>query len=154
MNINVTERDTFFICGCFVETTPQQNDSDISALYDDFFSNKKEDILTALHGNQKGYYGLSWYTRAHEQYCYLLGMKIGPDNIIPQNYTLKEIVKTTYAVASFPKGEDIIKAWTDFFYTEIPKAGLKVNEDYNLYFEYYPDHVQGEFELWVPVVKL
>jgi HD-GYP domain-containing protein (c-di-GMP phosphodiesterase class II) len=51
------------------------------------------------------------------------------------------------------KGYDIIKAWNEFFYDEIPKAGYKVNEEYNLYFEFYPQSVNGEFELWVPVVK-
>jgi len=86
-------------------------------------------------------------------YCYLLGLEVGQENTTPEHAILKRVPKTTCAMARFQQGEDIMKSWTDFFYYEIPKAGFKVNEEYNLYFEYYPKSVQGEFELWVPVVK-
>jgi predicted transcriptional regulator YdeE len=153
MEINLVEKEAFFICGYSVETTLVQNDKDVSALYDDFFRNGKEAILMNLNGSKKGYYGLSWYTQGHERYCYLLGMEIGQENTAPENAVLKNIPKTTYAMARFPHGEDILKAWNEFFYNEIPKTGFKVNEGHNLYFEYYPGSVYGEFELWVPVVK-
>ncbi len=153
MDINIMERDTFFICGYLVETTLEQKDKDVSALYGDFFYNSKDTILMTLKGSKKGYYGLNWYTKGHERYCYLLGIEVEQDIIAPVNSILKEIAKTTYAVARFPKGEDIIKVWTEFYYNEIPKVGLKVNQEHNLYFEYYPYNVNDEFELWVPVVK-
>jgi predicted transcriptional regulator YdeE len=153
MEINLKEKDTFFICGYSVETTSVQNDRDVSALYSDFINNGKEALLTNLKGSKKGYYGLSWYTQGHERYCYLLGIEVGQENMAPENAVLKKVPKTIYAVAHFPKGEDMIKAWTEFFYNEIPKAGLRVNEEFNLYFEYYPGSVYGEYELWVPVVK-
>lgn len=154
MEINLVIKDTIFICGYSVETTSAQNDKDVSALYSDFFNNDKEAILMNLKGSKKGYYGLSWYTQGHEQYCYLLGIEVGQENTTPYNAFLKKILRATYAVAHFPQGEDIIKAWTEFFYNEIPKAGFRVNEEHNLYFEYYPGSVNGEFELWVPVVKV
>ena len=153
MDINLVEKDTFYICGYSVETTLAQNDEDVSALYDDFFRNGKEEILMNLNGSKKGYYGLSWYTQGHERYCYLLGIEVGQENTAPENAALKEVPKTKYAMARFPQGEDIIKAWTEFFYNEIPRAGFEVNVVHNLYFEYYPNSVHGEFELWVPVVK-
>lgn len=153
MDISIVERETFFICGYLVETTLEQNNKDISALFDDFFDNCKESILMKLKGSKKGYYGLSWYIEDHKRYCYLLGIEVEQENIAPEISVIKELVKTQYAVARFPNGEDIIKSWTNFFYTEIPKAGFKVNEEYNLYFEYYPYNVNGEYELWVPVVK-
>lgn len=153
MKINLVEKETFFICGYSVETTLKQNDNDVSILYDDFFRNGKEAILMNLEGSKKGYYGLSWYTQCHERYCYLLGVEVRQENTAPQNAVLKKVPKTTYAVVRFPQGEDIIKAWTEFFYNEIPTAGFKVNEEHYLYFEYYPDIVYGEFELWVPVVN-
>jgi predicted transcriptional regulator YdeE len=56
-------------------------------------------------------------------------------------------------VARFTKGENIIKAWTEFYYNEVPKTRYIVNEEQNLYFEYYPTNVNGEYELWIPVVK-
>jgi predicted transcriptional regulator YdeE len=154
MNIEIVERSTFCICGYWIETTLEQNDKDVAALYDDFFSNGKEEILMKLQGSKKGYYGLSWYTQSHERYCYLLGIEVEQKNIAPENTILKELVKTTYAVARFPKGENIIKAWTEFFYHAIPDAGFHVNAEYNLYFEYYPSSVKDEFELWVPVVSV
>lgn len=153
MEIHILERETFWICGYLVETTLAQKDKDVSALYDDFFHNDKEAILMNLDDSKKGYYGLSWYTKGHEQYNYLLGLEVGQENTAPENAVLKEIPKTTFAVARFPQGEDIIKAWTEFFYNEIPKAGFKVNAEYNLYFEYYPESVQGNYELWVPVLN-
>lgn len=152
MEIKLVERDTFFMCGYAVETTSDQNDNDISALYSDFFSSGKESVLKNLKGSQKGYYGLSWYTQGHRQYYYMLGMEVGQDNTVPPNAVIKKVPKTTYARAHFRQGEDIIKAWTEFFYNEIPKAGFAVNEEHNLYFEYYPDSVNGQYELWVPVV--
>lgn len=153
MEINLAEKETFFICGYSVETTLAQNDKDVSALYDDFFRNSKEAILLNLNGSKKGYYGLSWYTQGHERYCYLLGIEVGQENAVPEYAVLKKVPKTTYAMACFPKGEDILKAWNEFFYNEIPQAGFKVNEEHNLYFEYYPSSVNGEYELWAPVVK-
>ncbi len=151
MNIEIVERGTFCICGYWVETTLEQNDKDVAALYNDFFSNGNEEILTELQGSKKGYYGLSWYTEDHKRYCYLLGIEVAPKNIAPENSILKVIPSTPYAMARFPKGEDIIKAWTDFFYHAIPDAGYSIDADYNLYFEYYPSSVKDEFELWVPV---
>jgi len=153
MEIHIKERDTFYICGYCVETTLAQNDDDVSALYDDFFDNQKDAILMKLNDCKKGYYGLIWNTKDHERYCYLLGVEVGQENTAPENAVLKKVSSTKYAVASFPQGEDIIKAWTEFFYKEIPKAGFRVNDEDNAYFEFYHDGVQGEFELWVPVVK-
>ena len=154
MDINLVEKETFFICGYSVETTLEQNDKDVSALYDDFFQSGKEALLMNLEGSKKGYYGLSWYSQGHERYCYLLGLEVGHEDTVPGDAIMKVVPKTIYAMARFPQGEDIIKAWTDFFYNTIPRAGYKVNNEYNLYFEFYPGSVRGEFELWVPVVKL
>ena len=153
MKIDIIKKDTFFICGYTVETTLEQNDKDVSILYDDFFNSHKEEILMNLKGSKKGYYGLSWYTQGHEKYCYLLGVEVGQEATAPQNAVLKKVPKTAYAMARFPQGENIINAWTEFFYNEIPKARFEVDEEHNLYFEYYPDSVYGEFELWVPVIK-
>ena len=153
MDINLIEKETFYICGYSVETTLVQNDQDVSALYDDFFGNSKEAILMSLTGSRQGYYGLSWYTQGHDRYNYLLGIEVGQENIAPEHAVIKKIPKTTYAMVHFPQGEDIIRAWTEFFYHGIPEIGYQVNEEQNLYFEYYPYSVKGQYELWVPVVK-
>lgn len=152
MEICVVKRDLLTVCGYCVETTSAQNDADISALYNDFFSSSKEELLLAMKGAQKGYYGLSWYTQAHERYCYLLGVAVGEGNSAPENAMIKKAPSSTYARACFKQGEDIIKAWKEFFYEEIYKAGLTIDSELNVYFEYYPHSVHGDYELWVPVV--
>lgn len=153
MKLSILEKNTFYICGFYVETNASQNDKDIESLYHDFFDGGNETNLLELPGKKSGYYGLTWYTQGHEKYCYLLGFEVDQSNSIPQNALLKEIPKAKYAMVSFAQGTDIIEAWTEFFYKAIPQAGYSVNEDQNLYFEYYPDSVNGSFELWVPVVK-
>ena len=150
--MRIVERDTFFICGYVVETTAAQNDEDLSALFADFFDNDHELDLLELKGSKKGYYGLSWYTQEHEKYCYLLGIEVGDHNEPPQNTQIKTLTRTTYAVEGYSHDKGVIEAWNEFFFTDIPQAGLAPNDDYNLYFEYYPKDVRGDFELWVPVI--
>ena len=151
--MKLIERETFYICGYAVETTAARNDNDVSALYKDFFDTDKETVLLQLTGSKKGYYGLSWYTQGHEKYCYLLGIEVGKENKPPENALLKEVTKTVYAVGCYPDGKDVIEAWNELFYTDIPNGGYSPNEQFNLYFEYYPEDVKRAFELWVPVVK-
>ena len=151
--MKLVERETFYICGYAVETTAAQNDKDVSELYRDFFHKDKEAALLRLPGGKKGYFGLLWYTQGHERYCYLLGIEVNKESEPPENALLKTIAKTVYAVACYPHDKDTIEAWYEFFYTDIPNSGYAPNERQNLYFEYYPERVHGDYELWVPVVK-
>ncbi len=153
MDVSAVKKDAFYICGYCVETTAAQNDADISALYDDFFGSGKEGVLLALDGAKKGYCGLSWYTQGHEKYCYLLGIEVGPDNETPENAVIKQVPEAVFAAARFTRADDIMKAWNEFFYNEIPKRGWSVNGELNVYYEYYPESVSGDYELWVPVVN-
>ena len=151
--MKIIERDIFSICGYAVETSAEQNEDALTKLYDDFFGSDKESILRQLIGCKKGYYGFMWYTQGHEKYCYLLGIEVAEDNKPPENAILKTTVKTTYAVACYPYDKDAIEAWGEFFYTDIPNEGYVVNEELNFYFEYHPDSIDGDYELWVPVLK-
>ena len=151
--MDLIKRKTFYICGYAVETTAAQNDADISALFKDFFSTGKEAALLRQYGGKKGYYGLSWYTQNHERYCYLIGIEVGKENEPPETALIKKLETTLYAVARYPHDKDVKEAWNEFFYTDIPKEGYAPNAPYNLYFEYYPESVHGDYELWVPVVK-
>jgi predicted transcriptional regulator YdeE len=151
--MKLIERETFHICGYGVETNAAQNDEDLSKLYNDFFDSDKESILLRLQGSKRGYYGLMWYTQGHEKYCYLLGIEIGGESEPPENAMLKTAVKAVYAVASYSHDKDGIEAWNEFFYVDIPKEGYAPDEKQNLYFEYYPESVDGDYELWVPVIK-
>ena len=94
-----------------------------------------------------------WYTQGHEKYCYLLGIEVGGECAPPNDAILKTIPKTTYAVACYPHNKDAIEAWGEFFFTDIPNEGYTPNEKLNQYFEFFPESVEGDYELWVPVVE-
>lgn len=148
------ERDAIHICGYVVETDARHNADDLSNLYKDFFDNNKESLLLSLHGSKKGFYGLMWYTQGHEKYCYLLGIEVGRECEPPADSVLKTIPETTYAVSNYSHEKDAIEAWGEFFFTDIPSEGYAPNEQLNLYFEFFPESVEGDYELWVPVVKV
>lgn len=151
--MQLIERDTIYIFGYVVETTSAQNNKIISELYNTFFESDKEATLLSLKGSKRGYFGLMWYTQGHEKYCYLLGIEADKENTLPTGAQLKTISKAIYAVAHYPYDKDIIEAWNEFFYITIPGEGYLPNEEQNLYFEFYPKSVHGNYELWVPVVK-
>ena len=146
-------REAFCICGYAVETTAAENGEDLTKLFKDFFDNDKETILQGLRGSKKGYYGLMWYTHGHEKYFYLLGIEMDKENEPPENALLKVVPKTTYAVAFYQHDKDPIEAWGEFYYTDIPNEGYAVDEELNIFFEYHPKSVDGDYELWVPVVN-
>lgn len=151
--MKLIERDPLHICGYAVETDATQNANDLSALYKDFFGNHKDALLRSLHGSKKGFYGLMWYTQGHEKYRYLLGIEVGGECGPPAGGILKTIPKTVYAVSCYPHEKDAVEAWGEFFFTDIPNEGYAPNEQLNLYFEFFPESVEGEYELWVPVVR-
>lgn len=151
--MEIIERGAFHICGYAVETDAAHNADVLSKLYRDFFDNDKESVLLNLDGSKKGFYGLMWYTQGHEKYCYLLGIEVGGGCEPPDNAVLRTVPKTTYAVARYLHDKDILEAWDEFFFTDIPNEGYAPNEQFNLYFEFYPENVKGDYELWVPVVK-
>lgn len=151
--MKLIKRDTLHICGYVVETDAAQNADDLNKLYKDFFDSGLEAVLLNLQGSKKGFYGLMWYTQGHEKYCYLLGIEVGEKCEPPDNTILKTIPKTTYAVAHYPHDKDAIEAWAEFFFTDIPNEAYTPNESLNLYFEFFPESVDGNYELWVPVLK-
>lgn len=151
--MQITERDALHICGYAVETTAAQSAEDLSRLFEDFFSGGRESVLRKMPGSQTGFYGLMWYTQGHEKYCYLLGVAVGEGCEAPEGAMLRTVPETTYAVAEYPRGKDAVEAWTEFFFTDIPREGYAPNAQLNLYFEFFPERVTGDYALWVPVVK-
>jgi predicted transcriptional regulator YdeE len=152
--IHFTERDEFKICGYSVETTLADSEKDVNDLTDRFFSDGKSDAVDQISTKDKtGHYGLMWYTQGHERYRYLIGKETDSSCILPPGLELKTITKAEYAVASFPRGYDNTKAWTDFFFRDIPEAGYSPDFAHGFFFEFYPDGLDGEFELWTPIIK-
>lgn len=89
MQIRFIDKTIFQIYGYSVETSLEESEQDVAALYSDYFSTEKSSLIDNVAKNKAAeYYGLMWYLEGHERYR-----------------------------------------------------------------EYYPDGVDGNYELWTPVVK-
>ena len=154
MQIRFIDKTDFQICGYSVETSLEESNQDVAALYSDYFSSGKATLIDNIaKGNATEYYGLMWYLEGHKRYRYLLGKEIPNLSMTPNEAEIKEIPSALYAVASFEKDYDGVKAWTDFFFEAIPQAGYAPDYNHGFFFEYYPNGVNEEYELWTPVVK-
>ena len=149
MEIKLVERSEFIIGGFSIETTLVNSNRDTEILYNDF-NNGKMELLSNFTKNTKEYYGVLWYTKLHESYKYLIGQEIIEKT---KDFEIKIIPKGMYAYSKFPKDYDGIKAWTEFYEEGIPKTGYKPKEKDDIAFEYYPNGLNGEYELWSLVEK-
>ena len=74
MKIRFVDRPGFQIVGYSVETSLDESEKDLAALYGDYFdSEKASSIDTVAKQNAAAYYGLMWYLQGHTRYRYLLG---------------------------------------------------------------------------------
>lgn len=154
MQICFIDKADFQICGYSVETSLEHSNQDVAALYSDYFSSGKAAVINSVAKNSVAtYYGLMWYLEGHERYRYLLGKETTNLSVVPSKAELKEIPAALYAVASFEKDYDAVKAWTDFFFEAIPQAGYAPDYEHGFFFEYYPGGANENYELWTPVVK-
>ena len=155
MQIRFIDRAAFQICGYSVETSLDESSKDVAALYNDYFSSEKTTLIDSMAKNKSAeYFGLMWYLEGHERYRYLLGKETGCPSTIPAGAEIKELPAALYAVASFEKDYDGVKAWTDFFFEAIPHEGYAPDYEHGFFFEFYPDGVNGNYELWTPVRRI
>ena len=154
MQIRFINKADFQIIGYSIETSLNESGKDVEALYNDYFNTEKTALIDNVAKNKAAeYYGLMWYLEGHERYRYLLGKETVNPTAIPVKAELKEMPSALYAVASFDKDFDGVKAWTYFFFETLPKTGYAPNYEHGFFFECYPDGVNGNYELWTPVVK-
>ena len=154
MQIRFMDKASFQICGYSVETSLDESSKDVEDLYNDYFNTEKATLIdNAARIKATEFYGLMWYLQGHERYHYLLGKETVNLTVIPSKAELKEIPAAFYAVATFDNDYDSVKAWTDFFFEAIPQAGYAPDYEHGFFFEFYPDGVDGKYELWTPVVK-
>lgn len=151
MKTRIVERDAFSICGYAVETSLENNNHDISKLYEKFQNEKYDSILKQLPGCEIGYYGLEWYTEGHKSFFYLLGKSVGKTAVPPKEAIIKHIPAAKYIVAEIQAETNIVDAWAEFFYKVIPDLGYEVDEQYGYYFEYYQNGISGDCDLWTPI---
>ena len=153
MDVKVVRIEEDITIGGFsVESTLENNAQDLDLLYNDFLYNGKKEILNSITKNKHEFYDVIWYTVLHKKYKYLLGQK-ADSKIDEGNMDFKIIPEGTYCKSKFPAKYDGIKAWTDFYSLEIPQTGYKPKEIDDIAFEYYPNGLDGEFELWSLVEK-
>ena len=154
MDVKLVKMEKRIIAGFSVETTLETNSKDIGELYNDFLNNGKKELLQNISNNASEYYGVIWYTELHKKYVYLIGQKINDNNLDTKGFNTKIIPEGNYCCSKFPTKYDGIKAWTDFYNTEIPELGYKPVEQNDIAFEYYPNGLDGEYELWSLVEKV
>ena len=122
--------------------------------YNDYFNTEKAALIDNVAKNKAAeYYGLVWYLEGHERYRYLLIKETVNLSAIPAGAETKGLPAALYAVASFGKDHDGVKAWTDFFFEAIPQEGYAPDYEHGFFFEYYPDGVDGNYELWTHMMK-
>lgn len=97
MRIELVEREPFVVCGCTTVTTLENNDADLSALYDDFFRDGWDESLAVVRpADDCGYYGVEWYAdERHKSYGYLLGVRAIRGCSVPVSATMMDIPKAT-----------------------------------------------------------
>ena len=154
MQIRFINKADFLICGYSVETSLDDSSKDVAELYSDYFNTEKASLIdNAVNNKATEYYGLMWYLEGHERYNYLLGKETANLSAVPAEAETKLINAALYAVSYFERAHDNAKAWTDFFFEAIPQAGFAPDYEHGFFFEYYPEGVNGNYELWTPVVK-
>lgn len=154
MNIRFVERPDFQISGYSVETSLDESGKDVAALYSDYFNSERAAFMDNIAKSKSAeYYGLMWYLEGHKRYRYLLGKETVNLTVLPAEVEIKEIPAALYAVAYFEKDNDGVKAWGDFFFEAIPQAGYAPDYEHGFFFEHYLDGINGDYELWTPVVK-
>lgn len=150
MTIKLCEKEEFYVCGYFVETSLETCGPDIGKLWRDFKAKKAE--LYASCGAHDDFYGLMWKTQG-DRYCYLIGVAADQSAAILKGATFKHIPRAKYAVAKVPASISAVDAWTEFYYKVLPEAGLTPNAAHGLDFEYYPCEDYNFYELWTPVIN-
>lgn len=148
MELKLQSRNTFYICGYFIETSLETCGEDLSKLWRDFETNKEE--LFNVFGYKNDFYGLMWYTENH-RYCYLIGIEVDGISKAPTGACCKCVPGTNYAIALVPQTLSAVEAWTEYFEEILPNAGYIPNAEHGMNFEYYPG--KGAYELWTPVIK-
>lgn len=155
MQIHFVNRPDFQVCGFSVETSLKEGYRDVENLYNDYFCSDKAKIINDMTNSEtKEYYGLMWYLKGHERYRYLLGKEAIDFTLTSTEVELIDIPAALYAVVEFEKGFDNTKAWTDFFFESIPQSGYTPDYEHGYFFEFYPNGMDGNYELWTPVVKI
>ena len=150
LNLVLKERDTFYICGYWVETSLKNCEKDISKLWNDFY-NKKEKLFK-IFGYKNDFYGLMW-SMENQRYCYLIGIEVNDVNKTPVGAYCKCIPCTNYAIDSVAPTVSAVEAWTEYYEKTLPEAGYIPNSKHGFDFEYYPNGNRGTYELWKPVIE-
>ena len=139
------------IGGFSVESTGEEEDNNKKreTLFNDFIHSGKMELLNNITKNNDEYYVATWV--ASPNIKYLLGQKIAEKK---DGLEFKIIRKGEYASKKIPPKHDSYNAWMELYEKDIPEAGYKWVEQGDMAFEFYPNGLNGEYELWCLVEKV
>jgi predicted transcriptional regulator YdeE len=152
METKITQiEEDIMIGGLSIETDGDEkiNNKNRKTLFNDFIHNGIKELVNSVTKNNQEYYVVTW-VGALPKIHYLLGQKIGEKT---DRLDYKIIRKGEFASKKVPAKRDSYTAWMEFYTEDIPKTGYNAVEQDDIAFEYYPNGLDEEYELWVLVEK-
>ncbi|MDR2182650.1 MAG: GyrI-like domain-containing protein [Clostridiales bacterium] len=144
--------DDILIGGFSVESTGEEKDNNEKrgVLFNGFINNGQKELLNGIAKNNNEYYIVTWLTAPTIKY--LLGQKVIEKT---EGLEFKAIKKGEYATKKIPPKHDSYNAWMELYTKDIAEAGYRPLEqsEGDIAFEFYPNGLDGEYELCVLVVK-
>jgi predicted transcriptional regulator YdeE len=153
MRIEIVEIGEFQVAGHGVTTTLNDYGTvrNRAELFDNYFRSGDAEAIAKIAENPEEYYALAWLLDPGRQIRYFLGQGVTGGQSIPPGAELRKVAPATYAKATFAAGTNIEKVWTDFYYQAGSGSGYSPNYDHDVWFEHYPDGLNGVFELYIAV---
>ena len=144
--------EDILIGGLSIDSTGEEEDNNKKRelLFNNFTNNGQKGMLNNITKNNSEYYIVTWLTSPAIRY--LLGQKV---NEKTDGLEFKLIKKGEYATKKIPPKSDSYSAWMEFYEKDIVGAGCRPlgQSEGDIAFEYYPNGLDGEYELWVLVEK-
>ncbi|SCY73011.1 GyrI-like domain-containing protein [Alkaliphilus peptidifermentans] len=148
----IIEKEGFTLVGVMYEGKNQNNE--IITLWDNFIMRLKE-IKNRIGSSRYGYD--TWTEKINEtgEFIYVAGVEVEDDSDVPEGMVSIKIPSNRYAVFTIDSVlEDVHKTVGEIFSKWLPKAGLKVADNYD--FEYYnenfkPDDHNSKIYFYVPI---
>jgi predicted transcriptional regulator YdeE len=153
MHIEIVELGEFQVAGHGVTTTLSDYGRvrNRTELFGNYFQAGDVGDIAKVADNPEEYYALAWFLNPDREIRYLLGQGVNGGQDIPPGAELRKVAPATYAKAVFPEGTNIEKVWTDFYYQAGSGLSYSPNYNHDVWFERYPDGLDGRFELFIAV---
>jgi predicted transcriptional regulator YdeE len=155
LKIEIVKRDAFQVCGYAVPTTLREygREGNRAELINNYRTHDPSGELSKLSDTPDELFALAWYASPGKVIEYLLGYAVPDGTVAPEGALVKHVAPATYAVGSFDAGTDIVRIWTEFYYEAGSTAGFQPDLQHDVWFEYYPEGLNGRYQLWIAVTQ-